>query len=382
MRIDIIGPFPPPIGGIANHCERLFLLLKKNDFDVKFYDDFLLPRTFWLVKLLNKLKKKGTSDIYSRDRKVPDKNYILLTNFYSAFFKLVFLERNVKKIVHYHKKSWNSRAILCLAAKLNPSLRIVLSVHSLREDLNKLGFTEKFFMKFTVKNAHFFIVMNDVIKAKLIEAGCSFGKIEIIPAFLPPEEKESDFSEIPGEVWDFIESRSPVLSANAFMIRFFNNEDLYGIDLCIELCGMLKEHFPQIGFVFSLPNIGDDKYFEKMNQLIEKKTLRDNFLFITKPYAFYPILKKSDVFIRPTNTDGDALSIRESLFYNVPTIASNVIARPEGTVLFENRDINDLYSKTKEILENRNATTGDLCDSGNKNNLERTIKVFESVMDR
>ena len=36
-------------------------------------------------------------------------------------------------------------------------------------------------------------------------------------------------------------------------IAFHNGYDLYGIDMCIDLCANLKNSCPKIGFVFCLP---------------------------------------------------------------------------------------------------------------------------------
>jgi glycosyltransferase involved in cell wall biosynthesis len=75
-------------------------------------------------------------------------------------------------------------------------------------------------------------------------------------------------------------------------------------------------------------------------------------LFVTEPYPFYPLLLKSSVFIRPTNTDGDAISLREALYFGVPSVASDVVTRPEGTILFKNRNIDDLTVKVRDLLDN------------------------------
>ena len=143
----------------------------------------------------------------------------------------------------------------------------------------------------------------------------------------------------------------PVISANAFTIKFFKGVDVYGIDLCIELCYNLKQKWNNVGFIFFLPQIGDIQYFNSLQQRLSELHLQNNFLFVTQPYPFYPILLKSTIFIRPTNTDGDAVSLREALHFKVPSVASDVVARPDETILFKNRDINDLTVKVKDVLD-------------------------------
>ena len=66
---------------------------------------------------------------------------------------------------------------------------------------------------------------------------------------------------------------------------------------------------------------------------------------------FWPILARSHIFVRPTNTDGDAVSVREALFFGLRTICSDVTYRPEGVILFKNRDIEDLKEKVIDALD-------------------------------
>ena len=66
-------------------------------------------------------------------------------------------------------------------------------------------------------------------------------------------------------------------------------------------------------------------------------------------------MKKADLMIRPTCTDGYGISIAEALFFDCPAIASDVCPRPEGAVLFKNRDMDDFEQKTRELLERHNA---------------------------
>lgn len=61
--------------------------------------------------------------------------------------------------------------------------------------------------------------------------------------------------------------------------------------------------------------------------------------------------KISDVFIRPTTTDIEGISVKEALWVNTPAIASDVCERPAGTLLFENRNYLDLKDKVLKIYK-------------------------------
>jgi glycosyltransferase involved in cell wall biosynthesis len=144
---------------------------------------------------------------------------------------------------------------------------------------------------------------------------------------------------------------TPLVTANAFAIIKYQGQDLYGIDMCIDLCAALKKDYPRIGFVFCLPGAGDDAAFNELKSRVSLQEIEDNFLFQTKPCQYYPVLMKSDIFVRPTVSDGDAVSLREALYLKIPSLASDAAPRPEGTVLFKNRDVEDFVSRVKMVWE-------------------------------
>ena len=57
--------------------------------------------------------------------------------------------------------------------------------------------------------------------------------------------------------------------------------------------------------------------------------------FIDYPHSYFELLKHVDYFVRNTSTDGDALSVKEALYLNVPTLCSDVVDRPRGVRLFK-----------------------------------------------
>jgi glycogen(starch) synthase len=60
------------------------------------------------------------------------------------------------------------------------------------------------------------------------------------------------------------------------------------------------------------------------------------------PAAFNRLLAASDVYVRPTRADGDSIAVREALDLGVAVVASDVVTRPAGCVLFATNDARDL----------------------------------------
>ena len=70
------------------------------------------------------------------------------------------------------------------------------------------------------------------------------------------------------------------------------------------------------------------------------------------------LIECSDIVLRPTNTDGDALTVREALFLGKKVLASDIVERPEGTILFKTRDIDDLEKRLSSIINERKLKPG------------------------
>ena len=350
MKVVVLGPYPKPYGGISVHIKRLKERLEENNIACTVYDDSGISKKEDGVVAMGSLKR-----------------WVVTRFFYKE-----------DSVIHYHSFGFKSLILLSILSILKGE-RIIITLHSFRYNLGNTGLLCKFAIWLAGKTNINFIAVNPEIKKKIVSLGIKCENVEIIPAFIPPTVRKEEIAEIPHEVWDFIDSHSPVISGNAFKISFYNSQDLYGIDMCIDLSAALKKDYPQIGFVFCLPAIGDCEYFNKMKQKIKEKRLEDNFLFQTKPCQMYPIIMKSDVFVRPTNTDGDTVSLREALHFRVPSVASDVVPRPEGTVLFKSRDVDDFSLKVKNMLDDCEEYKARLNKIKLKDNFEKILKVYQKL---
>lgn len=67
-----------------------------------------------------------------------------------------------------------------------------------------------------------------------------------------------------------------------------------------------------------------------------------NVIFINQDVDFCHLLINSHCFIRFTSTDGDSVSVMESLFFNIPVIATDCITRPESCIPCQYGDLQSL----------------------------------------
>src|SRR5690606_33543991 len=112
-----------------------------------------------------------------------------------------------------------------------------------------------------------------------------------------------------------------------------------------DLMDQLRQKRSDVGLIYCITHVVDDKILDEMKERISKLGLDEHILFVYEKMPLYPLMKQSALFVRPTSSDGDAVSIREAIHYHIPVVASDVVVRPKGTILFENRNANDFTEK-------------------------------------
>ncbi|WP_168190162.1 glycosyltransferase family 4 protein [Caloramator sp. E03] len=325
--INIIGPYPPPYGGISVHIKRIYNYLKNNNYEVKIYNE---SKTF-----------------FNEDVKI-------IKSYKTFLLKLFFIKGD---IFHFHTIDKKIRMLLGIYKLFNK--KIILTIHgeSLNNQINDSNFFIRFLLINSLKKLDKIICVNPKIVDELVNLGFNKNKLIYLPAYINPMEEEKDYKNISKEVYSFISKSKFLLCANGW-IRFNKNQDLYGIDIMIELINKLKNNNYKVNLIIALLgceslNDREKEHYNYIKMLINKYNLKQEiFLMEVKDTEFYPILKQSHLFLRPTNTDGYGVSIAEALYFKIPAIASDVCKRPEGTILFKNRDIDDLYEKTVDVIEN------------------------------
>jgi len=310
LSVLLVGCLPPPVGGVSVHLERLQARLREQGHHVRVADDapvppLLLP--FWILG------------------------------------KLLRLRIAPRAVVHVHSGNWRTRF---LAAGLGRLMRlpVVVTVHSFRPSDNPRTLR---LAAGTLRLAQRLIVTNPEIRERCIAHGAVPERIRIQHAYLDPQLQANP---LPTEVQDFLDSHRPLIAASAFRLRFHEGVDLYGLDLLIEMMPGLAHHHPEAGLIFVLPEPGLPGYLESCRVRIRELNLEARFLIVMQGLDFTSLLRRCDLLIRPTTTDGDSLGIREALFVGCRVLASDAAPRPPQCMLFRSRDGVNLLARTLEAL--------------------------------
>ena len=88
---------------------------------------------------------------------------------------------------------------------------------------------------------------------------------------------------------------------------------------------------------------GEAKFME---DVVGRLNNREHIMLVKSPYfPLIPIYQYTQVYIRPTKTDGDSLAVREAIQMNCTTIASKSAVRPLDAITYSsNEEFNSLVA--------------------------------------
>lgn len=317
MKKEIWGFYPPPVGGISIYCKRLAEKLYAKDKQI-------VLRNF----VNSKSDNEYVVDVKSR---------------LWEFLKLLFVP---KRIIHAQFTNFYLLLMLCLCGWRH---HIVLTLHNRRIILLQ-GWKRK------IVNSLFkrvkYIIYNDPTYTPLLceKYDIDKAKIVILPTYMAPEENE--VKGLTPDIETFLKQHAYSLSANASKVIYNVYGDVYGIDQLIHMMDRLvNEKGLDVGLVFCISEIVEHEYYNSCLSRITELGLESHFLFIVQSEVNgFEVWGATDVFLRPTMSDMEGVSVKEALQFGTPVVASDVCTRPKESVLYETGNADDLFEKVYSLL--------------------------------
>lgn len=302
MKILLVGPAPPPHGGISVHVSGICKQLVGAGVECAILDTSVIPdRLRFAMELASYAARGWTIHLHTNG---------------------------------HNRNSW-MLALLCgIAGKCNG--RCVLTLHSgMMPDY--VTTCSPPFRKLTAFACGLYsriICVGPALRDAAIALGTPAERTEIAPAFLAAENPETPLEP---RLLDWIEQRRPLLST----ALFFRPE--YGFDLLIEGILRLRRRYPALGCLV----MGSGEQSAEAEQRVREAGLENEVLLLgdVDHDTCLALMCRSDVFVRPTLQDGDSMSVREALALGIPVVASRVGSRPPGAILFQPDDVGDMVSK-------------------------------------
>lgn len=307
-RVLLVGALPPPVGGITVHLER-FLARPPAGVDLAVLD----------------LRKRCLTSARGTSRRLAD----LLRAF--AFADLV----------HIHVSS-QLKLLVALAARLLGK-RVVYTHHN-----NVIARPLLFRLLFRL--CHHVIFVNDRCIPAALHRPCAAARWSVVPAFIPPAAEAA----LPSWLEQRLDGFDHLVVTNCSRLAWVEEGETYGFDLLVAAFHRLEAQGRLKGtaFVFLDPS---GEYAGRHGLGEGGRSAAGNALVYVggQALSFPALLRRARVSVRATRTDGDSLSVRESLFHGVPVVASDVVSRPEGCRLFATGDAADLAERLAEALQQR-----------------------------
>lgn len=321
MKLLLVGPYPPPHGGISVHVATAHQLLTRSGACCHVLDAGG-----------HRERRGGLSGLVGSLR--------------SGLRLLARVRAHARRgwTLHLHTNGHNAKswlvAVACAAAARGAPAR-VLTVHSgmAPEYLRSGGGWGRGLARRALASYDRVLCVNPEIRDAARELGAPAERLEVVPAYLPAPPPDG---ELPARFREWLESHTPVLATTLF----YRPE--YGLDLLIEGLKRLKRRHPDLGCLVLGSGEGE---VAARRRLREEGTAGWVHLAgdVTHDLCL-ALMARADLFVRPTLVDGDALSVREALGLGLPVVASDTGHRPPGPLLFPPGDADALEEALEAAL--------------------------------
>ena len=309
-RVLITGPAPENVGGISMHIRRLVnVMADRCEFD--FVDE----------------ARNRTNGYFN----------LRSCNIFRYIKKVICAD-----VVHINSGAFLLRAFNIFMCALVFRKYTVVTIHRDPSIEPHNGI-----MRWLLSNCNVVINVNEtghnIFKT---EGKCDY---RLLPAYLPPNLDVEP--KLPHDVSVWLEhvrkdTKAVVMCNNASNLLMHDGVDLYGTDLCVAAVNELPKNYY---LVFVVVKCEIPEFYDAYHVAIAKYGLEDRILLTDKSMSFVRLISESDIVLRTTNTDGDSITVREALALGKPVVASDVVARPEGTTLFANRNVASLIKAIVEV---------------------------------
>lgn len=340
----ILESLPPPFGGVTIHVDRLTRILAEAGIPYRLYD--------------------------MQKRSIPQRHVV--PGGKSPLWILKFLLTFPEAALHLHvaRPSVLVPTFMLLAPRKR---RLVVSFHRDRAMLwyRGAGPMRRAVYRWVMRRAAHSFSANPEITNWLSAIGVAPQRVSTVAPFIPPTRAEQDPAALPQAIRDFLAAHSPVVGTHGWFGYFRQGVHVYSFDMILRLIQSVRRRYPRAGFYTFISGVYDEGHRREVLRARNQAGLDDHWMILQGLDSSVALYARSDLFVRPTTTDGDSVSVRECLYLGVPVVASDSVPRPSGCVLFTSRDqaameeavedvLRDLEGHRRRVLRERPPDTSEL----------------------
>ena len=335
IKYDIkeLCTLPPPYGGVTVYVKRLIGQLLKDGFTVGGY------------------YSKSCSDKEIINSPMFDKWTWMQTSLFPIKIWKYLLETASYKIVHSHF-SLEGMAYLWIMKTIGRK-RIIVTVHNSMNanyyiSTNKIN---RFFLDKMLQSPDVtWIAVSEQGKRQLNAFPVKpVTPVYVIPAYIPVQ--NTDYVPLCDKMQQYIRSHDKVIAFYGHSFMQNDGKDIYGFYTAIRVFAEIigKTDF-NVGLVLCIADGSDTENIALLREYAENLDVADKIFWqLGAIDNIRALWHETDVYIRPTSTDGDSVAVREVLDEGVTVIASDVCERPDGVITYKFGNDEEL---AKSILSN------------------------------
>lgn len=349
-KILLIGSYPPPYGGCSVHIQRLRECLR-DEFDISVLDLYSASRP-----------EDGRDHIYRCGTSRP-------INLLKAILKLGKIRAN---LIHFHVAAMGNFlfAGFLFLAFIGKNTKKVISIHSGSFTINtaNMGTVKKRLLSRLMRKFDHIISVNAEQRDLLESLGVQPERLMVAPAFLPPVAAAGE--RVQDVVANLKKKKQRILISSGYALP------IYGFKLIVDMLSANADLRDAFAVIFCFYNTYDAGYLAAVQAALEDDI--DFAIFRDlDPSEFAFVLSQSDLYIRATDRDGDAVAIREAAFFGKKIIASDVVKRPGGVVLF---DISSAASLADAVRTSMRDTAAGLVHFDYHENLNKISFIYRTLI--
>lgn len=346
LRVVLLGPYPPPHGGVEVHVVALQRFLQERGDDVS------------VINITRHRKPEGDGVYY------PESARALLRRL-----------RSLKPdIVHLHVGGIFPLRVIALAfaCTLLARRRSVFTFHSGGYPTSDEGRTARrlTLRGFVLRRFGRVIGVNQPLIDLFRTFGVAPDRLRLIEPHAvrpPPAGAESRA--------DAIERIRT--THRPFLLSVSGLEPEYDIPTLVQAFARVREHHPEAG----LAVVGSGKQEAALREFVTSQPAGAH-VHLTGDLPHATVLDaigRADVLLRTTLYDGDSIAVREALHLGTPVVATDTGHRPAGVRLAPIGDADAIAAQTLSALEE--GATGRNRPSGKDGDYRNLIRVREAYVD-
>jgi glycosyltransferase involved in cell wall biosynthesis len=313
-EVLIVGPYPPPFGGVSSHVRRATIALTDAGYTVGVLNHFSSrPSGGPVVGVLRR-------------------NPVLY---------FTRLRTSHARVVHYHHAGRPSLLLtVALARGSREDSRWLITLHNAGLKRHLVRGPGAHLLRWGLGRFDQIVAVSPEIAKGLSDHGVKTPTM-ILPAYVRTRAQDV----VTSADWapnSFFAQPGLTLVIAAYRVeRFGSRGDLYGLDVAFDTFVSAAEGREDIKLAVFLSHpprgLWARRYLRSVLDVVPPELHARVGVWIGE--QLLPAFRPNVVYLRPTQTEGDALSVREALGYGVPVIASDCTSRPDGVTTARCGDI-------------------------------------------